>query len=74
MLGVDQKKVVSVFLKGDYGVLSDRMDNRTGHYMNPNLLKSQLNTLEMPIDGITVNTDQSPEEIVNEIIKLLKAI
>ena len=72
MLGVDQKTVVTVFLKGDYDLLSERMQSRKGHYMNPNLLDSQLESLEEPSDGLTVSIDKDPGQIADEIINQLK--
>ena len=72
ILGVDQKEVVTVFLKGDYDLLSERMQSRKGHYMNPKLLDSQLETLEAPLEGLTVNIDKDPGQITDEIINQLK--
>lgn len=63
MLGVDQKAVVTVFLKGDFDLLAERLRNRKGHYMDPNLLQSQLDTLEEPDDGLVFNIKLSPAGI-----------
>ena len=71
LLGVDQKEVLTVFLKGEKNLLSERMQSRKGHYMNPNLLRSQLETLEEPEDGITVSIDPSPDRIADTIITVL---
>lgn len=72
MLGVDQKTVVTVFLEGSYDLLSERMKKRSGHYMDPNLLQSQLDTLEIPNDGFIVSIDQIPEKVAETIITSLK--
>jgi carbohydrate kinase (thermoresistant glucokinase family) len=37
-----------VFLHGDEALLAQRMRRRSGHYMPPSLLQSQLDTLEPP--------------------------
>jgi gluconokinase len=37
-----------VFIKGTREVLLERMEKRTGHYMKPAMLDSQLSTLESP--------------------------
>lgn len=37
-----------LYLRGDYDLLAKRMAARTGHYMPPSLLASQLATLETP--------------------------
>ncbi len=70
MLWVDQKTVFTVYLKGDISLLADRMQKRTGHYMKFDLLQSQVNTFEEPEDGFTVHIDQTPEQIVENIISL----
>ena len=67
MLGVDQKSVVTVFLKGDFDLLAERLQNRKGHYMPPNLLRSQLDTLEEPDDGLVFNIRLSPAVIAKNI-------
>ena len=35
-----------VYLKGSFEVLHERLKSRTGHFFDPSLLKSQLDTLE----------------------------
>ena len=70
-LGVDQKSVVTVYLKGDFDLLAERLRNRKGHYMDPNLLESQLDTLEEPDDGLVFNIEQPPAGIAkNTAIQL----
>ena len=61
-----------VFLKGSFELISQRMKNRTGHFMPPVLLQSQFDTLEAPQPAITVQIDNNPEEITDHIIQLLK--
>lgn len=59
-----------VYLRGDYAVIAGRLRNRTGHFMNPDLLKSQFVDLEEPRErenALTVEVDCSPSEIVSEI-------
>jgi gluconokinase len=72
MLGVDQISVLTVYLHGEFNLLSKRLNSRQGHYMNPDLLQSQIDTLEVPEDGWTISIDQSPEEMVSEITAQLK--
>ncbi len=71
-LGVNQATVVTVYLHGEFDLLSNRLKARQGHYMNPNLLQSQIDTFEAPQNGITVSIDQSPEKMVEEIFHKLK--
>ncbi|MEW6265149.1 MAG: gluconokinase [Thermodesulfobacteriota bacterium] len=72
LLGVDQEKVVTIYLKGTFDLISRRLKERRHPYMNDNLLASQLDTLEEPADGLKVDIGQSPEEIVAEILTTLE--
>jgi gluconokinase len=56
-----------VYLKASKDLLSQRLLERHGHYMKEQMLESQLATLEEPKDGIVVNANAPPEEIVGEI-------
>ena len=71
---VDRGLVHFVYLKGSYEVIRDRMEKRTGHYMPVELLKSQFNTLEEPVNVFTVNVDQSPEEALKKVLSYLRSI
>jgi gluconokinase len=53
-------------------VLEARMHNRPGHFMNPDLLQSQLDTLEMPRDALRVDATQPPEAVAREIYEATK--
>jgi len=57
-----------VHLKGDFELIKSRMEQRKGHFMPLELLKSQFDTLEPPLDAIEVSIALSPTEIVNHII------
>ena len=61
-----------VFLKGSYELISNRMKNRTGHFMPAVLLQSQFDTLEAPQSAIGIQIDKDPEKITDSIIQLLK--
>lgn len=71
ILGIDQKQVISVYLKGSPELLQERISHRTHQYMNESLLQSQLQTMEEPEDGLIVSIDQTPEMICDEIITKL---
>ncbi len=58
-----------VFLKGSYELISSRLNKRKGHYMPPNLLQSQFDTLEKPENIISFNVENSAETIVDMIIQ-----
>ncbi len=70
-LGVDQDTVKTVYLKGSYELLRKRIEDRKHPYMNKDLLKSQVETMEEPKDGLTVDISQKPEIIVETIMKNL---
>ncbi len=56
-----------VYLDVPRDVLEQRLRDRRGHFAPPELLDSQLATLEEPHDAVWVNGDRPPAEIVNEI-------
>lgn len=59
-----------VYLKGSFEVLHERLKSRTGHFFDPSLLKSQLDTLEEPgpDEAIEVGIELTPEQIVDEVM------
>ncbi len=71
LLGIDQQQIFSVFLKGSFELLSQRISSRSHEFMSQSLLQSQLDTLEEPQSGLTVNIAASPEEICHSIRKSL---
>ncbi len=60
-----------VYLKGSYELFRERLRSRKGHYAGEQILAGQFADLEEPMDAITIDAAQSPEEIVAEIRKLL---
>jgi gluconokinase len=62
--------VRTVYLKGSYELLRKRIEERQHRYMDKNLLRSQLDILEEPKDGLCVDISATPEEIVSTIIKI----
>ena len=68
-------RVRFLHLHGSPTVLADRMGNRTGHFMPPALLVSQLEALEhlQPNeDGTVVDIDRDAEEIVELALERLR--
>ena len=65
------KDVTFVFLKGTPELLRERIKTRTGHFFDPALLQSQLDTLEPPgpDEAIEVDIALSPEAIVDKVLK-----
>jgi gluconokinase len=56
-----------VYLKGDRELLLERLSERHGHFMKPEMLDSQLATLEEPQHALTVDINETPEEIAAKI-------
>ncbi len=63
-----ESNVIWVYLKGDYNLIFERMKKRNGHFMDADMLKSQFETLEEPVNAIAINIAGSLETIVSEII------
>ena len=65
--------VLLVYLKGSYDLIWSRISARQDHYMRPQMLRSQFETLEEPENVLTMDISISVEEIVQKILKHLKA-
>ncbi|KAF1029581.1 MAG: Gluconokinase [Burkholderia plantarii] len=65
-----------VYLHGTFEVLEERLKTRTGHFFDGSLLQSQLDTLEIPgpDEAIEVSIEQTPEQIVDEVLRKLDAL
>ena len=66
-----------VFLNGDAALLHQRMAQRAGHFMQLQLLDSQLSTLERPAanesDTLTLRADQPLSELVAQVRRSCEA-
>jgi gluconokinase len=65
-----------VFLDGGKDLLARRMSERSGHFMPPALLESQLATLEPPTDEETtihVHVSHTVPEIIEQVLTSLPA-
>ena len=59
-----------VFFRGDYALIEKQLRRRHGHFMNPELLRSQFADLEEPKpdeDVLTIELGRASREIVGEI-------
>lgn len=63
----DNDEARFVYLKGDYDLILERMDERMGHYMKSGLLMSQFQTLEEPEDAISIDISQEPQRIIASV-------
>lgn len=56
-----------VHLVGDFHRVYGRMVSRKNHFMSPEMLRSQFDILEPPLEAITVDISLSPETIIEKI-------
>jgi carbohydrate kinase (thermoresistant glucokinase family) len=68
--GIDNTKWI--FLQGTYKMIYERIKKREGHFMPADLLKSQFESLETPVNALTISVEKKPEEIVDLILQQLK--
>jgi len=61
-----------VFLDGSKDLLAKRLAERKDHYMPPGLLQSQLKTLEIPSDILTLDIRKTPPDLVSDIRRHFK--
>ena len=60
-----------VYLEGSKNLIEQRLESRKGHYFPASLLASQLETLEPPENAFTISITQTPQAIVEMIMKTL---
>lgn len=60
-----------VFLNGSNELIRERLEKREGHFMDPELLRSQLDTIEPPADALEVDIAPAPPDIAAEIRRKL---
>ena len=61
-----------VWLDGPRALLLERMGGRKGHYMHPEMLDSQLATLERPAYALRLSIMATPGELVQQIVAARK--
>ena len=66
--GLPEGAVSFVFLDGSKEMIAARLAARHHEYMNPALLESQFQTLEVPEGGLRVVNDRTPDAVVDEIL------
>lgn len=67
----DEEQMKVVYLKGSFDLIQKRLQQRENHYMKPDLLISQFDTLEEPEAGVWVDAGEPPEVIIAGIKKSL---
>ncbi|HET9986669.1 MAG TPA: gluconokinase [Longimicrobiales bacterium] len=66
-------EAVVVFLDAPSAVVAQRLAARSGHFMSPALLRSQIETLEPPAGAVRLDATLPPERLVAEIRERLPA-
>ncbi len=68
LLGNSSFPVLLVYLKGTRDTLYRRLRQRKNHFLPPELLNSQLNTLEEPEGALTLSIELSPDILCKKIV------
>ncbi|MEL6582087.1 MAG: gluconokinase [Cyanobacteria bacterium J06621_12] len=68
ILQQENEQVVFVYLQGNYDCIQERVKQRQGHFMSPDLLKSQFNTLEEPLNALIIDVSLPLDQIVDQIV------
>lgn len=67
-----------LFLHGDYDLIQQRMESRTGHFMKADMLRSQFDTLQPPSVGeenvLPLNIKWNVSDMVVEVEKHLARV
>jgi len=64
----DVDRIEIIYLRGSYELIWSRMSTRAGHYMKPEMLKSQFNALEAPKDAFVLDVSVSLEDMIDKIV------
>ena len=67
----DLEPVRFVYLEGGFDLIHSRMEARSGHYMHPEMLRSQFRDLEPPDNALTVSVRPPVTHIVKAILENL---
>jgi gluconokinase len=64
----DVEDVEIIYLKGNYDLIWSRMAAREGHYMRPEMLRSQFAALEEPEDVLVLDVSMSVKAMIDKIM------
>lgn len=56
-----------VYLRGSFDLIAKRLASRKGHFINPDLLKSQFDTLEEPKNALAIDAALPADQAAHEI-------
>ena len=72
ILSAGLRNPIWILLAGNKELIWSRISRRKDHFMPASLLDSQLDTLEIPEYALVVDIDRTPEEIVRDILDMVK--
>ena len=58
-----------VYLKGNYDLIWSRMSTRREHYMQPEMLQSQFDALEEPVNALTMDISGPVDDISLKVLE-----
>ncbi len=67
----DPAQVRLVHLRGDPALIRQRLEQRQGHFMKPEMLQSQMAALEPPRRALDLDVAEPPEVLVEKIRRSL---
>ena len=59
-----------IYLKGSYDLLLERMSARQGHFMKPEMLKSQFDTLQEPQNALILDVSMPLDEMLALVLEI----
>ncbi len=72
ILATSGSNVLFIHLSGSFELIAQRLVERNHQFMNPNLLQSQFDSLELAVDGLTVDITHEPVALCEQIVALLE--
>jgi carbohydrate kinase (thermoresistant glucokinase family) len=73
-LSIGLTNPVWIYLQGSYELVWQRMQERKDHFMPATLLRSQFDTLEVPVNAMVIDIDRTPEQITQEILNYISLL
>jgi gluconokinase len=70
-------RTLFLFLNGDKNTIQTRLNNRKGHFMAPQLLETQIQCLETPVDEpdvYTLEVSPSTEKVITDAIEIVDKV
>ncbi len=73
-LGIDDRTIRLLYLRVPKAELEDRLERRVGHFAGRPLLQSQLETLEEPTTGLTLDGTRAVPDLVHDALGWLRCV